>query len=145
MPAREPQKFVAMKPDVVDAYRRRKNTISIAPRSARQQLRREARTRARVPTTSALSWVFAMMAFGMNPQATSDFQRCLGDSPPPKVQQTAAMHRVVDEAIREARDTAMMYRMPIPPGMVLAYDGSWGHRRNADQCFGAFIRPEDRR
>jgi hypothetical protein len=29
--------------------------------------------------------------------------------------------------------------MMLPPGTVLAYDGSWAHRRGADQCFGALF------
>jgi hypothetical protein len=109
------------------------------PRRPPAKTRGKKAKRDRPPTTRALAFVFSLIAFGMNSRQTEDFVYCCNGEPPRQCELRRALGRVCDAIIAEARRCCEVWLSMIPPGTVVAYDGSWGHRRNSDQCFGAFI------
>jgi hypothetical protein len=105
-------------------------------------LLRGKRQRPQLPASrlgDALAFVFAFIVMGLQSHATTGFAHIWGRTPPSKADQFAVQPFICDEVTHEARSSVELLALSIPPGTIIASDGSWGHRRNSDQCFSAFI------
>jgi hypothetical protein len=87
----------------------------------------------------ALGFVFGLIVMGSKSHQTTGFAHLWGHQPPSKTDQYTVQPSLCDAITAEARTSAEYWASRIPAGTIVSFDGSWGHRRNSDQCFAAFI------
>jgi hypothetical protein len=86
-----------------------------------------------------LKFMFALLLAGLSPLQATDFLHGYGAEAPGKHEMFAAEEAVCAAMIERSITSTRTMGMMLPAGTVLAYDGSWAHRRGADQCFEALI------
>jgi hypothetical protein len=82
---------------------------------------------------------FAVLATGLRYEQEKEFLLFFNIVMPSKSAFYEAQKGVASELVRRARHSAAYWASRLPAGTVIAFDGSWSHRRQADQHLGAFI------
>ena len=91
------------------------------------------------PTISARRLAFAIVVEGGRPEQVRQILRWCGVSTGSGRQLYEAMREVCRTIVALARESMAAARANLPPNTVIAFDGSWDHRRHGSKCLFSVI------